>query len=534
MRRLCLPVFLALAIATPAFAQTATVVAPPTGVVNPASGAVGDMLYFSAARTLSKLPAVATGSVLCSAGVITAPAWCASPTLTRVFTGDGTAAAPSIAFTTVPTTGFIKPTGSFSAAAIDVVGSGSIISRLSDGGGIVTTGITFSASQPLAWNSTTLAQGTNSSPDLYLFRDAADVLAQRRGTNAQAFRLYKTYTDSSNNEYLHTFADSNGFHIRTIKAGTGTQRNLYFGGSGGDNWYVDTSGRFNPNGDNNYPIGTTGERVSTVFAYTGNFTTSAVTPLVDSGSDVDLALQTNSAVRWRVYHSTNTYSFGPNTNNAYDLGVSNTTVRTGYFGTNVSTPMVNSASGSLQLGAGHAVGDWQITTAGDLSPTSDNVYDLGRTGATRPRIGYFGTGVVIGATNPAATGSLRFSNNDSGIKYRNAANGADLLAMYTNGSNALLIGNDNGFSGGVTVGSASAAVTIPNVASVSGFNYVCSNSSGVLSKNNTSCVGTEVTVAAFSRDGFHLPSFSEWSAMQRELTSQRALIAELQSQVIRK
>lgn len=46
------------------------------------SYAIGDMLYASAATTLSKLTAVASGSVLASAGVTTAPAWTTAPTVT--------------------------------------------------------------------------------------------------------------------------------------------------------------------------------------------------------------------------------------------------------------------------------------------------------------------------------------------------------------------------------------------------------------------------------------------------------------------
>jgi hypothetical protein len=100
---------------------------------------------------------------------------------------------------------------------------------------------------------------------------------------------------------------------------TGTSKNLTWVTDGGGN--IGASGATRP--DNVY--------VKT----SGYFGTSVVATLLDSGADADLVLQTNSAARWRVYHSTNTYSFGPNTNNAYDLGVSNTTVRTGYFGTSI-------------------------------------------------------------------------------------------------------------------------------------------------------------------------------------------------------
>jgi hypothetical protein len=102
MRRLSLIAILALGFAAPAVAQTATVVAAPIGVVSPSLGgtgissyAIGDMIYASGATTLSKLSAVASGSVLCSAGVTTAPAWCSSPTVTRTFTGDGLVGTPA-------------------------------------------------------------------------------------------------------------------------------------------------------------------------------------------------------------------------------------------------------------------------------------------------------------------------------------------------------------------------------------------------------------------------------------------------------
>jgi len=48
---------------------------------------------------------------------------------------------------------------------------------------------------------------------------------------------------------------------------------------------------------------------------------------------------------------------------------------------------------------------WTLTAAGHLTAT-DNTYDLGASGATRPRTGYFGTSVVI-ATDPTGSEALR-------------------------------------------------------------------------------------------------------------------------------
>ena len=56
------------------------------GAAIPASFAVGDLLYADTTTTLAKLAAVATGSLLASGGVTTAPAWSASPTLTTSLT----------------------------------------------------------------------------------------------------------------------------------------------------------------------------------------------------------------------------------------------------------------------------------------------------------------------------------------------------------------------------------------------------------------------------------------------------------------
>lgn len=62
------------------------------------------------------------------------------------------------------------------------------------------------------------------SGDLYLFRDAANTLAQRNGVNAQTFNLYNTYTDASNYErgFMSWSKEANSLYIGTEGAGTGS------------------------------------------------------------------------------------------------------------------------------------------------------------------------------------------------------------------------------------------------------------------------------------------------------------------------
>jgi hypothetical protein len=73
------------------------------GGTNLGSYAVGDLLYASGSTTLSKLADVATGSVLISGGVTTAPAWSATPTVTSIAVAGGSLAGGASFLSLIPT-----------------------------------------------------------------------------------------------------------------------------------------------------------------------------------------------------------------------------------------------------------------------------------------------------------------------------------------------------------------------------------------------------------------------------------------------
>ena len=77
--------------------------------------------------------------------------------------------------------------------------------------------------------------------DTILTRDAANTLAQRNGTNAQAFNIYNTYTDASNYERGIVGWSSNFFDINSNAAGTGTARSIRIR-AGSATWTFDTNG----------------------------------------------------------------------------------------------------------------------------------------------------------------------------------------------------------------------------------------------------------------------------------------------------
>lgn len=63
--------------------------------------------------------------------------------------------------------------------------------------------------------------------DVRFYRDAAQTLAQRNGTNAQTFRVYGTYTDASNYRRLTQTMSTGGVaQIKPEGAGTGASGNV--------------------------------------------------------------------------------------------------------------------------------------------------------------------------------------------------------------------------------------------------------------------------------------------------------------------
>jgi hypothetical protein len=98
----------------------------------------------------------------------------------------------------------------------------------------------LNATMELSWNS--IGDVGNVNRDLTLARDAADTLAQRRGTNAQTFRLYNTFTDASNYERGVMRWSGNLLQIGTEKLGTGTARQLEFQTDGVSRIFLGASG----------------------------------------------------------------------------------------------------------------------------------------------------------------------------------------------------------------------------------------------------------------------------------------------------
>lgn len=123
------------------------------------------------------------------------------------------------------------------------------------------------------WTTPTFTGPVTINGDVKLVRDAANTLALRNGTSAQAFNLYRTYTDASNYERLFVGADHagtgiTGYGIFAESAGTGAARALYIGTTGNaalafvtnnsSKWTMQAAGHLTANTDNTYDIGASG------------------------------------------------------------------------------------------------------------------------------------------------------------------------------------------------------------------------------------------------------------------------------------
>ena len=130
---------------------------------------------------------------------------------------DGTAALPSYGFTSEPGFGFYRQA------------SGAV--RWAAGG---TDFAQFDITTIRHRSDTGAFQiGSSSADYVNLTRDAAHTLAQRNGTNAQAFRVYNMYTDASNYERAGVKWAGNIATIGTENGGTGVARNFYINSAGG-------------------------------------------------------------------------------------------------------------------------------------------------------------------------------------------------------------------------------------------------------------------------------------------------------------
>ena len=241
-----------------------TEIAADHGGTGLTSYAVGDLLYAPTTSTVGKLADVAVGQVLVSGGVGVAPAWSASPTVTKILAGDGSISAASFASAANPNTGIY-----FSATNVMIAGNGiyaALINQL---------GMNLKPNDAkFGWR----GGGTT------LYSDANNRLDMRGTTNPQTFNVYNTWTNATVFELGFLRATATAVEVGTEKgSGGGTARPLNFYTDGLKRVDIDTSGTVSQYGLSNQTLSI---KQATVVVTTTAAGTATATNLIPAGSMV--------------------------------------------------------------------------------------------------------------------------------------------------------------------------------------------------------------------------------------------------------
>jgi hypothetical protein len=83
---------------------------------------------------------------------------------------------------------------------------------------------------------------------------------------------------------------------------------------------------------------------------------------------------------------------------------------------------------NLYLG-GNGSQHWQINFNGHLLASTDNTFDIGQSGATRPRTGYFGTSLIVSADTALISSRLTLGNGGGTAAGRITGGGDGILRL---------------------------------------------------------------------------------------------------------
>lgn len=304
----------------------------------PASYSVGDMVYASAATTLSKLAAVATGNLLTSAGLTTAPVWgkLASSHLSGAYTFPAGITATTGSFSGLLSAqlGLTVTTGqailwSADNAAGSTIGAagatrpygvyiGTELAVGVDLGATSTSAIQVYGTTAGSTNVFIAGNATSGAQCLVRgFASAAFFIAQRTAGSLGAetailsgatigtleFDGYDgtSYVNAASINVLATenFGATRGTQIRflvTSTGGTGPATRWAIGEAG--------TGELLPVVDNNYDLGTSAKRVKVGYAYTLNAATRFTGPLFGTTTDENVVLDRNSVTHLTLASAT--------------------------------------------------------------------------------------------------------------------------------------------------------------------------------------------------------------------------------------
>lgn len=294
-----------------------------------------------------------------------------------------------------------------------------------------------------------------SADDAAIFRDAANALAMRVGTNAQRWSVYNTYTDASNYERAAFYWTGSTLYVGTEAAGTGLGRSMRLttAGSGSiimrpggtDRWNFLSDGRIYPEGDNSFDFGTSSYRIRSgyfgtsisVFSTAPSGATSAIQGYGQTwgllGSDV-ITDATGKVYRIGMTHYTNAEEPVTMMVAVSVSGSSSIYIGGGTGSGNAATALnfYTAANNTTTNGTLR----WQIDSSGHLLAGTDNSWNIGATSSGRPAAIYSaGVAITIAGVAVANSGAHGWSSTSS-------ASGAPDVRLFRDAASTLALRND--------------------------------------------------------------------------------------------
>ena len=201
-------------------------------------------------------------------------------------------------------------TTSYLNVAGNILGVGNTVTTSFLIDGVSSNSIVLASDSALAWSSSAanaVSAGTlRTNRDTFLYRDVANTLAQRNGTNAQRYNLANTYTSGSVREDLSFYWSSNVAHIGATTTGaTARVLQLDFGGTTTAAISIPITSGAVTFSDGGVALGktitaggTTGDQTINKSSFTVNFAAAATAitvtnSLVTANSNIICTVQTN-------------------------------------------------------------------------------------------------------------------------------------------------------------------------------------------------------------------------------------------------
>lgn len=457
-----------------------------------------DTLTVAASATFNGVVSINSSPLTIASSAVT---WSGNPTHsgTHTYSGtlriaDGSTGAASLALSSSTNSGLIWDNNQ-----VTVTVSGN---RIAAAGGLA-NGWVIRADAPLSWGASATVN-----PDVFIFRDASNALAQRNGSNPQNLYVYNTFTDPSNYERGRVGWSGNFFIIGTVSAGTGAARSVGINTDGIFRWqFTAANGHFVPATDNITDIGVSGG----TRPRSGYFGTSVVIGNANSGGQ--LLDVSGGGLGSQGYWSRFRGNVGTTLPAAGTGGL--------FIGWNRSN-----AQGETELlfgtseGAGPylSFGSWNGTVIAEqvrVLHTANAVNRLSASGSTTGNpvgLGVDGTDTNVGFDlYSKGTGSIRFRTNSSGNNQFVVAHTASAVnyiqatgASTGNGPSLSILGSDTDVNmilaskgaGGIVLQSGAGSRTIATFIDIaSSVNFLQFQGSATGNPLEISAVGTDTNIS---------------------------------------